>query len=84
MRIYSPITTAAPLAAGCAIALCAAIPARADQPFLLPNSRVISSSTYDRTQGAVASLTSGVTQLANTKTTTVAAIADNTYWAALA
>jgi len=79
MRIYSPITTAAPLVAGCAIALCAAIPARADQPFLLPNSLVISSSTYDRTQGAVASLTSGVTQLANTKTTTVAAIADNTY-----
>jgi hypothetical protein len=79
MRILSPITTAAPLFAGCAVALWVASPARADQPFLLPNSLVISSSAYDRTQGAVASLTSGVTQLANTKTATVAAIADNTY-----
>jgi hypothetical protein len=80
MRILSPITTAAPLFAGCSVlALCAAGPARADRPFLLPNSLVISSSTYDRTQGAVASLTPGITQLANTNTATVAAIADNTY-----
>jgi len=79
MRIPSPIT-AAPLVAACsALALCPASPARADQPFLLPNSLVISSSAYDRTQGAVASLTPGVTQLANTNTATVAAIADNTY-----
>ena len=80
MRILSPITIAATLVAGCsALALCPASPARADQPFLLPNSLVISSSAYDRTQGAVASLTPGVTQLANTDTATVAAIADNTY-----
>jgi hypothetical protein len=80
MRILSPLTTAAALVAGCsALVLCAASPARADQPFLLPNSLVISSSAYDRTQGAVASLTRGVTQLANTNTATVAAIADNTY-----
>jgi len=80
MRIPSPITTVAPLVAACsALALCPASPARADQPFLLPNSLVISSSAYDRTQGAVASLTPGATQLANTNTATVAAIADNTY-----
>jgi hypothetical protein len=80
MRIPSPLTTAAPLVAGCsALVLCTASPARADQPFLLPNSLVISSSVYDRTQGAVASLTPGVTQLANTNTATVAAIADNAY-----
>ena len=80
MRILSPIATAAPLVAGCsALALCVASLARADQPFLLPNSLVISSSAYDRTQGAVASLTPGVTQLANTNTATVTAIADNTY-----
>jgi hypothetical protein len=80
MRIPSPITIAAQLvAASSTLALCPASPARADQPFLLPNSLVISSSAYDRTQGAVASLTPGVTQLANTNTATVAAIADNTY-----
>ena len=80
MRILSPITSTASLVAGCgALALCAASPARSDQPFLLPNSLVISSSAYDRTQGAVASLTPRVTQLANTNTATVAAIADNTY-----
>lgn len=80
MRILSPITIVAQLAAACStLALCPASPARADQPFLLPNSLVISSSAYDRTQGAVASLTPGVTQLANTNTATVAAIADNTY-----
>jgi hypothetical protein len=80
MRIPSPITIAAQLvAASSTLALCPASPARADQPFLLPNSLVISSSAYDRTQGAVASLTPGVTRLANTNTATVAAIADNTY-----
>lgn len=80
MRILSPIPIAAQLVAACStLALCPASPARADQPFLLPNSLVISSSAYDRTQGAVASLTPGVTQLANTNTATIAAIADNTY-----
>ena len=65
---------------GCTtLALCAAIPlARAHQPLLLPNSLVISSSTYDRTQGAVASLTVGTT-LPNTATSTTQAIADNNY-----
>jgi hypothetical protein len=59
-------------------ALSAAQSARADQPSLIPNSLVISSSTYDRTQGAVASLMVG-TPLANTKTATTPAIAGNSY-----
>jgi len=33
--------------------------ARAAQPFLLPNSLIISSTTYDNSQGAIASLTVG-------------------------
>ena len=53
--------------------------AHAEQPFLVPNALVISSSTYDRTQGAVASLTAGTTTLANTATATVAAISGNNY-----
>ena len=65
---------------GCStLVFCAAIPiARAQQPLLLPNSLVISSSTYDRTQGAVASLTVGTT-LPNTATSTTQAIAGNNY-----
>src|SRR5579863_3578313 len=62
-----------------ALALCAvSAAAQADPPILIPDSLVISSSTYDRTQGAVASLTVG-TPLANTNTATTPAIADNTY-----
>jgi hypothetical protein len=53
--------------------------ARADQPFLLPNSLVISSSTYDKSQGAVASLMVGKTKLAGTKAQTTLAVADNSY-----
>jgi hypothetical protein len=52
--------------------------ARAEKPFLIPNSLIVSSSTYDRTQGAVASLTIG-TPLANKATATTAAIAGNNY-----
>jgi hypothetical protein len=61
-----------------ALALCVSAAAQADPPILIPDSLVISSSSYDRTQGAVASLTVG-TRLANTNTATTAAIADNTY-----
>jgi hypothetical protein len=50
----------------------------ADQPALIPNSLVISSTTYDRTQGAIAALTVGTT-LANTKSQTSTAIAGNSY-----
>jgi hypothetical protein len=52
--------------------------AQAGQPFLLPNSLIISSTTYDRNQGAVASLTVGST-LSNTNTATTAAVAGNSY-----
>ncbi len=52
--------------------------ARAERPFLHPGALVISTSTYDRFQGAVASLTVG-TPLPNTATATTPAIAGNDY-----
>ncbi|MGA7540252.1 MAG: hypothetical protein WBW93_15965 [Steroidobacteraceae bacterium] len=52
--------------------------ARAGEAFLLPNSLVISSSTYDRTRGAVAALTVGTTLPDSDKKTT-AAVAGNNY-----
>lgn len=52
--------------------------ARAEKPFLIPNSLVISSSTYDRTHGAVAALTVG-TPLPNTATSTTTAVSGNNY-----
>ncbi len=53
-------------------------PASADQQFLKHGSLVISSSTYDKTQGAVATLKVGTT-LPNTATATTQAVADNNY-----
>src|SRR5262249_54956427 len=61
-----------------AIAVSAGI-AHAAKPFLIPNSLVISSSTYDRTQGAVATLTAGTTVLPNSATATTLAVADGNY-----
>jgi hypothetical protein len=62
-----------------ALVICSASSAaRAEGLFLAPNSLIISSSTYDRSQGAVASLKIG-TPLPNTDTATTAAIADNNY-----
>jgi hypothetical protein len=46
---------------------------------LVPKSLVISASTYDHTQGAVASLTPGTTKLASSATATVNAVAGNAY-----
>jgi hypothetical protein len=81
MRILPPITSAV-LFAGCgALTLSAATGvARADDDdaFLRPGSLVISSSIYDRSQGAVASLKVG-TPLANTDTATTTATVDNNY-----
>jgi hypothetical protein len=54
------------------------ITARATEPILLPRTLVISSSTYDPTQGAVASLAIGST-LPNTNLATTTAIAGNDY-----
>jgi hypothetical protein len=52
--------------------------AHAGQPFLLPNTLIISSTTYDRYQGAVASLTVGTT-LPDTDAATTAAVVGNSY-----
>jgi hypothetical protein len=54
-------------------------PASADQQFLKHGSLVISSTTYDKTQGAVATLTPGVTKLPKSATATTTAIAGNSY-----
>ncbi|HEX7476422.1 MAG TPA: hypothetical protein VF331_01320 [Polyangiales bacterium] len=65
---------------GCGIfALCASSTVvQAEQPILKPNSLVISSSTYDRSQGEVASLTVG-TVLSGSARATTTAIVDNNY-----
>ena len=64
--------------------LAAPTPASADQQFLKHGSLVISSSTYDNTQGALASLvaatpTQAGTTLPNTATATTQAISGNNY-----
>ena len=65
---------------GCGIiALCASSAAvRAAPPLLKPNSLVISSSTYDRSQGAVASLTVG-SPLSGSAKAIAHAVANNNY-----
>ena len=65
---------------GCGVSgLCASSAiAWAEQPMLKPNSLVISSSTYDRSQGAVGSLVVG-TKLSGSATATSAAIVGNNY-----
>jgi hypothetical protein len=84
MRTHS-ITTQAALLAGCsvlALGLAAEMKsaqAASHQPQLFHNTVVVSSSVYDNTQGAVASLTAGTTQLANTNTATITAVAGNDY-----
>src|ERR1700741_2805807 len=81
MRTLSPINSAVLSAVCGALSWCATGGvARADDDgaFLLPGSLVISSSTYDRSRGAVASLQVG-TPLANTNTATAAAIVDTNY-----
>jgi hypothetical protein len=68
------------LATGCVIAMCLATGvAHADQPFLVPNSLIISSSAYDGTQGAAASLTAGTTVLPSAVGSTTTAVSGNNY-----
>jgi hypothetical protein len=62
---------------GCADTLSAVVTCEPGT-LLVHNSLVISSSTYDHTQGAVASLTIG-TKLAGTATATASAVAGNSY-----
>ena len=80
MRIIPTTSSAALQLAGCTVLAIwtTSSVASAEGPFLSPNSLVISSSTYDRSRGAVASLKVG-TPLANTNTATIPAIADNNY-----
>src|SRR5262249_10531584 len=56
----SSIGAASALIAGCVFGVVHANSARAAQPFLLPNSLIISSTTYDNSQGAVALLAKGL------------------------
>jgi hypothetical protein len=56
---YSILSTASALVAGCVVTAIHANTAQAAQPFLLPNSLIISSTTYDNSQGAIASLAVG-------------------------
>ena len=78
-----PVTLTATASDGDATAGCAAtmsvVVTCEPGTLLVPNSLVISSTTYDRTQGAIASLTVGTTQLAGTNTATASAIASNNY-----
>jgi hypothetical protein len=80
MRSYLQGTSPARLLVGCSVlALGLSVGmAQAKVPQIRHNSVVISSSTYDRTQGAISSLTIG-TPLANTKSATAAAVAGNNY-----
>ena len=72
--------TLLPLLAGGSLSLLtmAAAAARAEQPLLLPGSLIISSSSYERTAGAIASLAVGST-LPNDASSTTSAIAGNNY-----
>ena len=78
-----PVTLTATASDGDATAGCAAtmsvVVTCEPGTLLVPRSLVISSTTYDRTQGAVASLTVGTTQLAGTNIATVTATASNNY-----
>ncbi len=78
-----PVTLTATASDGDATAGCAAtmsvVVTCEPGTLLVPRSLVISSTTYDRTQGAIASLTVGTTQLASSATATVAATASNNY-----
>ena len=72
MNVRSSITSAVALLVGCGTAA-------ADDSFLQPGSLLISSSNYEGSIGAVASLVVGVTPLANTNTATIPAVSDNNY-----
>jgi hypothetical protein len=76
-----PVTLTATVSDGDPLSSCAAaasVVVTCD-PLLQASSLVVSTSTYDRTQGAVATLTAGTTQLAGTNTTTVTATSNGNY-----
>jgi len=75
--VHAALLLAAP---GVLLMSAAASPiARAGQPFLLPNTLVISSTVYQRDRGAVAALTAGTTLPGPDNTATSAAVAGNDY-----
>src|SRR3984885_10772234 len=79
MNVRSSIASAVSLLGGGAAAFVLVGTASADDSFLKPGSLVISSSNYEGSIGAVASLVVGVTPLANTNTATIPAVSDNNY-----
>jgi hypothetical protein len=79
MNVRSSIASTVSLLVGCGAAAFAHVgTAVADDSFLQPGALIISSSIYDGSTGAVASLQVG-TPLANTNTATIPAISDNNY-----
>jgi hypothetical protein len=79
MNMRSSIASTVSLLVGGAAAAFAYVgTATADDSFLQPGSLIISSSNYEGSTGAVASLQVG-TPLANTNTATIPAISDNNY-----
>src|SRR5271166_3550488 len=81
MRMIVRRATTLAVLSGCGVVALTASTAVAwsgSQPFLHPNTLVISSTTYDNTQGAVASLAVG-TPIPNTATATQPAVAGNGY-----
>ena len=78
MRTLGSFPAIGSLLVGCSAFCAIGSVARADEGLLRPDSLVISTSTYDRSKGAIASLKVGTT-LANTATATTTATADNSY-----
>ena len=78
MRTLGSFPAIGSLLVGCSAFCAMGSVARADEGLLRPDSLVISTSTYDRSKGAIASLKVGTT-LANTDTATTTAVADNSY-----
>jgi len=78
MRTIGSFPAIGSLLVGCSAFCAMGSVARADEGLLRPDSLVISTSTYDRSKGAIASLKVGTT-LANTDTATTTAVADNSY-----
>src|SRR5580692_1169441 len=78
MRTLDSIRGSVSLLVGSTVICTMGSVARADEGLLRPDSLVISTSTYDRSKGAIASLKVGTT-LANTATATTTATADNSY-----
>lgn len=74
------LASASALALGfCAVTADAAVKVPKKKLMVAHNSVLVSSSTYDNTQGAIASLAAGSTQLADSATKTTTAVAGNDY-----